>query len=61
MKYRYAVLEEVLTNIAKDGSTENIYDQVALLTTDEVRKLRDIIIIADQAASDTIKDLGEVA
>tara|TARA_B100000902_G_scaffold358913_1_gene374302 strand:- start:107 stop:337 length:231 start_codon:yes stop_codon:yes gene_type:complete len=59
MSYSYKVLEDVLKNIAKDGSTENIYDQVDRLTTDEIRKLRDLITIVDQAGVDKIYDQGE--
>lgn len=61
MSYNYAVLEDVLKNIAKDGSTENIYDQVDRLTTDEIRKLRDLMSIVDQAGVDKIYDQGEYA
>ena len=61
MSYHYKVLEDVLKNIAKDGSTENIYDQIDRLTTDEIRKLRDLITIVDQAGVDKIYDQGEYA
>tara|TARA_B100001057_G_scaffold480531_1_gene553457 strand:- start:24 stop:209 length:186 start_codon:yes stop_codon:yes gene_type:complete len=59
MTYNYKVLEDVLKNIAKDGSTENVYDQVERLTTDEIRKLRDLITIVDQAGVDKIYNMGE--
>ena len=58
-KYCYRVLEDVIKNIVKDDSTENIYDQVERLTTDEIRKLRDLITIVDQAGVDKIYDQGE--
>ena len=60
MAYCYRVVEDVIKNIIKDDSTENIYDQVDRLTTDEIRKLRDIITIVDQACVDKIHDQGEL-
>lgn len=59
MSYNYKVLESVLKNIAKDGSTENIYDQIERLTTDEIRKMKDLFAIMDQAGSDKIQHMGE--
>ena len=35
MEYRYKVLEDVIINIGRDSSTENIYDEVGRLTSDE--------------------------
>ena len=59
MSYNYKVLESVLKNIAKDGSTENIYDQIERLTTDEIRKMKELFDIMDQAGSDKIQHMGE--
>lgn len=59
MSYNYKVLESVLKNIAKDSSTENIYDQIERLTTDEIRKMKDLFAIMDQAGSDKIQHMGE--
>jgi len=59
MSYNYKVLESVLKNIAKDDSTENIYDQIERLTTDEIRKMKDLFAIMDQAGSDKIQHMGE--
>ena len=59
MAYNYKVLESVLKNIAKDSSTENIYDQIERLTTDEIRKMKDLFAIMDQAGSDKIQHMGE--
>ena len=59
MSYNYQVLESVLKNIAKDSSTENIYDQIERLTTDEIRKMKDLFAIMDQAGSDKIQHMGE--
>ena len=53
------ILNYVLKNIAKDGSTENIYDQIERLTTDEIRKMKDLFAIMDQAGSDKIQHMGE--
>ena len=59
MSYNYKVLESVLKSIAKDDSTENIYDQIERLTTDEIRKMKDLFAIMDQAGSDKIQHMGE--
>ena len=59
MSYNYKVLESVLKNIAKDGSTENIYDQIDRLTTDEIRKMKELFAIMYQAGSDKIQYMGE--
>ena len=59
MSYNYKVLESVIKNIAKDSSTENIYDQIERLTTDEIRKMQDLFAIMDQAGSDKIQHMGE--
>jgi len=59
MSYNYKVLESVLKNIAKDGSTENIYDQIERLTTDEIRKMKELFAIMDKAGSDKIQHMGE--
>ena len=59
MSYNYKVLESVLKNIAKDDSTENIYDQIERLTNDEIRKMKELFAIMDQAGSDKIQHMGE--
>ena len=53
--YQYKILEDVLKNIAKDSSTENIYDQIDRLTSDELRKLKELVAIADDAASQKLE------
>ena len=53
--YKYQILEDVLKNIAKDGSTENIYDQIDRLTSDELRKLKELVAIADDAANQKLE------
>ena len=59
MSYNYEVLQSVLKSIAEDGSTENIYDQIERLTTDEIRKMKELFAIMDQAGSDKIQHMGE--
>jgi len=59
MSYNYQVLQSVLKSIAEDSSTENIYDQIGRLTTDEIRKMQDLFAIIDQAGSDKIQHMGE--
>ena len=61
MGYRYKVLEEVIVNIGRDGSTENIYDEVARLTSDERRKLAALLFEVEGACYSIAKDMGEVA
>ena len=61
MEYRYKVLEDVIVNIGRDGSTENIYDEVARLTSDERRKLAALLFEVEGACYSIAKDMGEVA
>jgi hypothetical protein len=61
MQYRYQVLESVLKNIAKDGSTENIFDEIARLTSDERRHLSSLMTVMEDASHQVAKDLGEYA
>ena len=42
MEYRYPVLANVLKSIAVDWSEENITYQLQRLTSDEMRKLREL-------------------
>jgi hypothetical protein len=46
-EYRYQVLEEALVSIAKDGSDKNIVKQVNKLTSDEIRKLRTLMVLVE--------------
>jgi len=41
--YHYKTLESVLKNIATDFSDENIQKQITRLTSDELRKLRNLL------------------
>lgn len=41
--YHYKTLESVLKNIAVDFSDENIRSEIKRLTSDEIRKLRDLL------------------
>ena len=45
--YVYKVLEDALCSIAKDGSDKNIVQQVNKLTSDEIRKLRTLMVLID--------------
>ena len=45
--YTYKVLEDALCSIAKDGSDKNIVQQVNKLTSDEIRKLRTLMVLID--------------
>ena len=60
MEYRYTVLESVLRNIAKDYSTENIFDEVARLTSDERRKLRSLLEVVSDAELNVAQGMGEI-
>lgn len=60
MEYRYTVLESVLRNIAKDYSTENIFDEVARLTSDERRKLRSLLEVVSDAEINVAQGMGEI-
>jgi len=61
MEYRYTVLESVLKNIANDPSTENIFDEIARLTSDERRKLLSLMTVAEDACHQVSIDIGEAA
>ena len=47
MEYRYPVLANVLRSIAADWSEENITYQLQRLTSDEMRKLRELFFTAE--------------
>ena len=59
MRYRYNVLESVLVSIAREGTTENIFDQVSRLTSDERRILRELMTVAEDACYQVANDMGE--
>lgn len=61
MEYRYKVLESVLKNIARDSSTENIFDEVSRLTSDERGKLLSLMTVAEDACYQVAIDMGEAA
>jgi len=46
-EYKYKVLEEVIVSIGENCSDENIKTQLKRLTTDEVRKLRSIMMFIE--------------
>ena len=45
--YSYEVLENALISIAKDSSNENIENQVSKLTSDEIKKLRTLMLLTE--------------
>ncbi len=47
MEYRYTVLANVLKSIAVDWSEENVTYQLQRLTSDEMRKLRELFNTAE--------------
>ena len=47
MTYSYKVLEDALISIAQDSSDANIVKQVEKLTSDEIRKLRTLMVLID--------------
>lgn len=59
MQYHYQVLESVLKNIAKDGSIENIFDEIARLTSDERHHLSYLMAAMEDASHQVARDLGE--
>jgi len=46
-EYKYKILEEVIVSIGEDCSDENIKAQLARLTTDEIKKLRSIMMFIE--------------
>jgi len=51
-EYKYKILEEVITSIAQDSSDENIKEQIGRLTSDEIRKLRSIMVFVESTLID---------
>ena len=47
MAYSYKVLEDALISIAQDSSDANIVQQIKKLTSDEIRKLRTLMVLID--------------
>lgn len=47
MEYRYPVLANVLRSIAADWSEDNVTYQLQRLTSDEMRKLRELFFTAE--------------
>ena len=45
--YSYKVLENALISIAEDSSNDNIEYQVSGLTSDEIRKLRTLMLLIE--------------
>lgn len=57
MSYNYQTLQEVALEIAKDPTTENIFDQMERLTTDELRLIEQTALTMADAAAHRIREL----
>lgn len=62
MQYRYRVLEEVLASVAKDYSDDNIRSQLRRLTSDELRKLKQLLVtirdVEDARSDNSFEDVA---
>lgn len=56
MSYRYDVLANVLRSISVDWSEENITYQLQRLTSDEMRKFRELFNTAEKIEDDRYQD-----
>jgi len=56
MSYRYDVLANVLKSISVDWSEENITYQLQRLTSDEMRKFRELFNTAEKIEEDRYQD-----
>lgn len=56
MSYRYDVLANVLKSISVDWSDENINYQLQRLTSDEMRKFRELFNTAEKIENDRYQD-----
>lgn len=56
MSYRYDVLANVLKSISVDWSEENITYQLQRLTSDEMRKFRELFNTAEKIEDDRYRD-----
>ena len=52
MSYHYSALAVALESIAKDSSTENVQTQISKLTSDEIRKLRELMQVVEAEEQD---------
>jgi len=52
MSYQYSALAVALESIAKNSSTENVQAQISKLTSDEIRKLRELMQIVEAEEQD---------
>ena len=52
MSYQYSALAVALESIAKDSSTENVQAQISKLTSDEIRKLRELMQVVEAEEQD---------
>ena len=59
MEYRYPVLANVLKSISNDWSKENVTYQLQRLTSDEMRKLRELFDEAERIELDKFNPYGD--
>ena len=52
MSYQYSALAVALESIAKNSSTENVQAQISKLTSDEIRKLRELMHVVEAEEQD---------
>tara|TARA_B100000085_G_scaffold60762_1_gene53564 strand:+ start:407 stop:604 length:198 start_codon:yes stop_codon:yes gene_type:complete len=52
MSYQYSALAVALESIAKNSSTENVQAQISKLTSDEIRKLRELMQVVEAEEQD---------
>lgn len=52
MSYQYSALAVALESIAKDSSTENVQAQISKLTSDEIRKLKELMQVVESEEQD---------
>ena len=52
MSYQYSALAVALEIIAKNSSTENVQAQISKLTSDEIRKLKELMQVVEAEEQD---------
>jgi len=52
MSYQYSALAVALESIAKNSSTENVQAQISKLTSDEIRKLKELMQVVEAEEQD---------
>ena len=60
MSYQYSALAVALESIAKNSSTENVQAQISKLTSDEIRKLRELMQVVEAEEQDRADIMSSV-